>query len=286
MRRLSCRRIILPFLARFFLVGGQGQIPEVTSLPTFGSRRKRRMNNSCEKSAVVSPLALDEEEAKSICFEKYGFLQKPLVMSFWSEFLRELRTIEFSWTLVPSPGGAIIFTASEHGTDGKKILCSLKGTTGCAPIAEFFECCGNLTQGICEKSSVRFFGPDGSGHVLEVVAKRRLSEGNVVDQTVDKPILPVLAQYNCRGTSVDVSVTEIRTSVVTSLFCDLSLQTFNYAFLTSIPVFLKRTDVGIRNVDFVSKDQMRHFRFAWCFLRRESLMTAVEMSELDLLLPP
>ncbi|RNF15501.1 uncharacterized protein Tco025E_05521 [Trypanosoma conorhini] len=229
---------------------------------------------------------MDENEAKSICFESYGFLHKPFSFTHWSAFLQELRQIEFRWTLAPIAGGVIVFTALEHGGEGEKVLCQLRGSTGSAPIAEFFECCGTLTQGSCDKRSVRFIDLDGSEHVLRVVSKRQLAATNAATPISDEPILPVLSQYNCRGTSVDVSVIDSRTGVVTPLFHDLSLQTFNYAFLTSIPIFLKRGDVGIRNADFVSKEQMRHFRFAWCFLRRESMMTAVEMSELDLLLPP
>ncbi|KEG13044.1 hypothetical protein DQ04_01251170, partial [Trypanosoma grayi] len=166
------------------------------------------------------------------------------------------------------------------------VLCVLKGSSGCAPIAQFFECCGGLTQGSLNNSSVEFCDLDGKEYRFCVDAKKRIASKNALGPVWDEPILPILAQHNCRGTSVDVCVTETKTGVRTPLFSNISLQTFNYAFLTSIPAFLKRTDVGIRNVDFVSKEQMRHFRFAWCFLRRESLMTAVDMSELDTLLPP
>ncbi|ESL10640.1 hypothetical protein TRSC58_01623 [Trypanosoma rangeli SC58] len=279
--------------ARFFIVGTRGNIPEIGSLSAFESRRRRRIRLSSENarddrqiSSVPRVPAVDEDEAKSVCFENYGFLQKPLKFAHWSAFLQELRRIEFRWTLAPSVGGVIVFTALEHGGEGEKVLCKIKGSTGSAPIAEFFECCGTLTQGSCDKRSVRFLDIDGGGHVLSVVSKRKIDSNNAAPPVFDEPILPVLAQYNCRGTSVDVSVIDTRTDVVTPVFHELSLQAFNYAFLTSIPVFLKRADVGIRNADFVSKEQMRHFRFAWCFLRRESMMTAVEMNELDFLLPP
>ncbi|KAF5226705.1 hypothetical protein ECC02_000206 [Trypanosoma cruzi] len=293
MRRFLHIGISHLYLARFLIVGTRGIVPEIGFLPAFESRRRRRMRlggenakNDTETSGVPVVPAMDEYEAKSICFEKYGFIQKPLLVKNWSFFLQELRRIEFRWALSPNAGGVIVFTALEHGREGEKVLCNLKGSTGCAPIAEFFECCGGLIQGRCEKYFVKFLDPDGGEHVVKIVSKRQIAASDNVSPVFDEPILPVLAQHNCRGTSVEVSVTDSRTGVLTPVFNDISLQTFNYAFLTSIPVFLKRNDVGIRNADFVSKEQMRHFRFAWCFLRRESLMTAVEMSELDLLLPP
>ncbi|KAH9580112.1 hypothetical protein LSM04_008357 [Trypanosoma melophagium] len=293
MRRLFWKRSLLIQEARFLVVGAQGGIPSTSPPPAFESRRRKRLRlasgessglNGSRNSVVKS--MMDENEAKSICFEKYGFLQKPLIMNLWSEFLQELRSIEFRWSLAPSAGGVIILTVLEHGIDGEKALCSLRGTSGCAPIAEFFECCGGFIQGSLSKHDTRFLDLDGTEYILRVVTTRRIPEGHAIDLVADEPILPVLAQYNCRGTSVDVSIVETKTGVETPLFQNLSLQSFNYAFLTSVPIFLKRTDVGVRNVDFVSKEQMRHFRFAWCFLRRESMMTAVDMTELDSLLPP
>ncbi|ORC91002.1 uncharacterized protein TM35_000074260 [Trypanosoma theileri] len=293
MRRLLWKRSLFLQEARFLVVGPKCGIPPVSSPPAFESRRRKRLrlgneeNSGLKRSSnSVIKSMMDENEAKSICFENHGFLQKPLIINHWSEFLQELRRIEFRWSLAPSAGGVIILTILEHGIDGEKVLCSLRGTSGCAPIAEFFECCGSFIQGSLSKYDTRFVDLDGGEFLLRVVATRRIPEGNTLDLIADKPILPVLAQYDCRGTSVDVSIVETKTGVQTLLFQNLSLQTFNYAFLTSVPIFLKRTDVGVRNVDFVSKEQMRHFRFAWCFLRRESMMTAVDMTELDSLLPP
>ncbi|KAG5498582.1 hypothetical protein JKF63_02868 [Porcisia hertigi] len=276
------RRLIAPpssWLLRHIVVGPSTTIPSAASPPQFGRRRKR-----LQKS--MPPPAFDpanDEDAKNICFERYGFVQKPLFMETWQEFLRELQRVELVWSLVPSAGGTLQLKIHDHLEPGDGLLCELKGTANrSAPLAEFFEACGSVSQGSVSKGEIQFFDGD-SCSVLLIESKKRLGDVTFKD---DPPILPLLCQFNCRGTSVSLSVLDKKTSVRTPLFSDISIQTLNYAFLTSLPLFLKRTDLGIRNADFVTKDQMRHFRYAWCFLRKESWMTPVELGELDSLLPP
>lgn len=267
------------FAARNIVVGPRTSIPSATSTPQFG-RRRRRLR---ERELVASCYVENDEDAKEICFSHYGFIQKPLYMATWQEFLRELRRFELQWSLAPGPGGIYQLKIYDHAEPGDGLLCELKGA-GCssAPIADVFEACGCITEGSINVGAVRFL--EGlSDSTLRIESKKRLGETTIADE---KPILPGLTQHNCRGTSVNISVLDNKSRLVTPLFSDLSVQTLNYAFITSLPAFLKRTDVGIRNSDFVTKDQMRHFRFAWCFLRKESWMTPVEMGELDSLLPP
>nr|CCD12228.1 unnamed protein product [Trypanosoma congolense IL3000] len=273
-------------------VGPVAGVPTFKDVPGFETRRRKRLvrqtayaTGGNDHKGAVDLSYLNESEARRCCYENYGFLQKPLLLNSWCEFLVELRRIEFRWKLLPLLEGIINFSIVEYTREGETVLCDLRTLTRSGPIANFFECCGALVQGSTDKYFVGFSGPDGVENVLEVRTNRLIC-GEQDTQTADeKPIVPTLAQFNCRGTSVDLILTNSETGAQRTLIRNFSLQSFNYAFLTSIPIFLKQTDIGIRNVDFVSEDQMRHFRFAWCFLRRESMMTPVEMSELDYLLP-
>ncbi|CAJ1010525.1 hypothetical protein Q4I28_005840 [Leishmania naiffi] len=204
-------------------------------------------------------------------------------METWQEFLRELQRVELGWSLAPNAGGTLQLKIHDHLEPGDGVLCELKGGTNrSAPLAEFFEACGSMSQGTISRAEIQFFDEE-SCSVLLIESKKRLGDTPFKDEP---PILPFFCQFNCRGTSVSLSVLDKKTLIRTPLFSDISIQTLNYAFMTSLPLFLKREDLGIRNVDFVTKDQMRHFRYAWCFLRKESWMTPVELGELDALLPP
>lgn len=263
------------------MVGPSSSLPTTPSVPVFGKRRRA--------PKVVAPVAevdpASEEDAKCLCFDKYSFVRKPSYMPTWTEFLRELRRVELRWALEPGARGVLVLRLYDHSEPGDGFLCEVKGDgSRCSPIAEFLECCGTLTQGAEFSKEVPFLHRQ-SHTVLRVESVRRLesSSGAVPDE---EPILHSMAQYNCRGTSVNVSLLDRRTGLRTPLYHNISLQTLNYALLTSIPVFLKRPDIGVRNADFVSKNQMDQFRFAWCFLRKETFMTPVDMGELDNLLPP
>ncbi|KAG5472293.1 hypothetical protein LSCM1_03692 [Leishmania martiniquensis] len=266
-------------LFRQVVVGPSSTIPSPSSSPRFG-RRWRRLQES------LPPPSFDAEndrDAKNICFERYGFLQKPVFLETWQEFLRELQRVELGWSLAPSSGGTLQLKIHDHLEPGDGLLCELKGAANqSAPLAEFFEACGSVSQGRMSKCEIQFFDGESSS-VLLIESKKRLGENSFKD---DPPISPLFCQFDCRGTSVSLSVLDKKTLVRTPLFSDISSQTLNYAFLTSLPLFLKRTDLGVRNADFVTEDQMRHFRYAWCFLRKESCMTPVELGELDALLPP
>ncbi|EPY19056.1 hypothetical protein STCU_09648 [Strigomonas culicis] len=230
------------------------------------------------------PKSMLDIDAKNMCFEKYDFVQKPLYMDNWLQFLRELRKLELRWSLEPGVGGIYVLKIMDHSEDGGSLLAEVKGHGNlCIPIADFFETCGNITSGIAFEGSVVFAEPGGKKSILKIEALKRIG----AEQDDEPPIIPYhRPQYNCRGISVNIALINMQTKVRTPLFNDISLQAVNYAFLSSIPAFMKRNDIGIKNADFISKDQKQHFRFAWCFLRKESWLTPVEMGELDLLLPP
>lgn len=276
------RRLFIPSLrplTRCIVVGPSSALPKASSTPEFG-RRRRRLQRRAEKQALE---VQNDDEAKNACFERYGFVQKPLFMASWQEFLKELQRVELGWSLAPSAGGTLRLKVIDHSEPGDGLLCELSGSTSrSAPMAEFFEVCGTLCQGSTAAGEVQFM--DGDKHsVLQIASKKRFPSSELKEEP---PIIPFTSQFNCRGTSVSLSVLDKQTNVTTPLFSDISIQTLNYAFMTALPIFLKRSDIGVRNADFVTKDQMRHFRFAWCFLRRESWMTPVDMTELDCLLPP
>lgn len=276
------RRFIVPAtwpLCRWTVVGPSSTLPNASPTPDFG-RRRRRLQRRTEKR-IFEPE--NDDDAKNACFERYGFVQKPMFMETWQEFLRELQRVELGWFLAPGAGGTLQLKVFDHFEPGDGLLCELTGsTTRSAPLAEFFEICGSICQGGAAQGEVNFLDR-GKHFVLQIGSKKCFASDSFKDEP---PILPFKSQYNCRGTSVSLTILDKQTSISTPLFADLSLQTLNYAFLTSLPIFLKRSDIGVRNADFVTKDQMRHFRFAWCFLRKESWMTPVEMTELDCLLPP
>ncbi|KAG8341331.1 hypothetical protein ERJ75_000716500 [Trypanosoma vivax] len=293
MKRLIVKSPLLYIGLRSVFVGSDISSRTPSPVPVFG--RRRYQNSESNDSSVyrienhsdhVLVSSEDESYAKKMCFEKYGFVQRPLVVKSWTEFLRELRRVELRWRLIPSFSGLIVLDIIEHTKDAETLLCSLKTSSSSTPIANFFDCCGKIIQGTTDKGIIPFPDPVCNGSILEIKSKRYIVPNEEKGILSEEPVSPVIAQYNCRGISVDLTVTDTATNIEKSIFTNLPMQVLTYAFLSSIPVFLKRTDSGVRNVDFVSKDQMRHFRFAWCFLRRESLLTAVDMSELDILLPP
>lgn len=265
---------------RALVVGPEKGLPAAQQIPIFG-RRRRAEKKKIEVPATVANPMLDID-AKNMCFERYDFVHKPLYMNNWLQFLRELQRLELRWSLEPSVGGIYVLKIIDHSPDGG-LLSEVKGYGNlCIPIADFFEACGNITSGISSEGSIVFSEPGGRKNVLKIEAIKKLGEVHDEPPTIpfQKP------QFNCRGISVNMSLINMQTNVRTPLFSDISLQAVNYAFLSSIPAFMKRNDMGIKNADFISKDQKQHFRFAWCFLRKESWMTPVEMGELDLLLPP
>ncbi|AAZ11778.1 uncharacterized protein TEOVI_000635500 [Trypanosoma equiperdum] len=278
---------------RRVVVGPNGSVPEAGCVPTFETRRRKRLRlgGSLTGDWVASTESLSgscvrEEEARLLCFEKYGFVHKPLTMASWSDFLQELARFEFRWRLLPCVGGVTVLNIVERNCGDENVLCDLRTSCGSAPFAQFFECLGAFVQGTSEKRCIMFCDPNGLEQSLEIRAKRHLSPALGEGFEDEKPILPTLAQYDCRGTLVDLVLKDMKTDVLRPIISDISMQALNYAFLVSIPLFLRQADVGVRNTDLVSKEQMRHFRFAWCFLRRESMMTPVEIGELDTLLPP
>ncbi|CCW67985.1 unnamed protein product [Phytomonas sp. Hart1] len=272
---------IFPCFKRQIIVGPSKGIPTISNVPRFG---KHLTSSSREEQTTIEPDVGSELRAQAACKDSYGFLRKPLLMKSWTEFQKELQRIEFQWYLAPESGGIITLKVFDHSEPGNGFLCELKGNgSKCTPIADFFECCGSILTGNSESHTIYFIN-DTSEFLLLVNSERFINSHDRI-KSEDLAKKEELMHTIGLGTMVNLLIIDKKTNLRTPLFNKISLLTLNYAFLTSIPIFLKRNDVGVRNVDFVSKNQIHHFRFAWCFIRSRSSMTPIDITELDCLLP-
>ncbi|CCW61719.1 unnamed protein product [Phytomonas sp. EM1] len=266
---------------RQIMVGPSKGIPAISSVPRFG---KRVASSPREPRGKLELDPGSELRAEAICKDSYGFLKKPLFMESWTEFQKELNRIELQWYLAPGSNGIITLKLFDHREQGDGLLCELKGEgSKCKPIADFFECCGSLLTGVSDTHTVPFI--NDSSEFLLVANSERFIDSSHTTQSEDLAKRHDLTYTIGLGTMVNLSVIDQKTNIRTPLFHRISLLAFNYALLSSIPIFLKRNDIGVRNLDFVSKEQMQQFRFAWCFIRSRSSMTPVDVTELDCLLP-
>eukprot|EP00331_Platyophrya_macrostoma_P014585 CAMPEP_0176476062 /NCGR_PEP_ID=MMETSP0127-20121128/43943_1 /TAXON_ID=938130 /ORGANISM="Platyophrya macrostoma, Strain WH" /LENGTH=102 /DNA_ID=CAMNT_0017871707 /DNA_START=134 /DNA_END=438 /DNA_ORIENTATION=- len=70
---------------------------------------------------------------------------------------------------------------------------------------------------------------------------------------VGKPVYPSACKT---GYAFSVYIMEKGSTIRTPVFHEISLQALCHMHLISIPLFLRRTDIGIPNHDFLPKDQM------------------------------
>lgn len=285
-----------------------GASPNIT--PQFGSSKKRAQREELrvlkEKAVVeeharkrLKPTQDDEDEAEVVCRARYGFLEKPPYLSYWSHFLAEIKRIEFRWSLTPGMGGVYHLRIVEHDADGEHELCHLVGDgKQCHPIADMFEGISGILQGTFTSFSVPFISGANGGRpqnlVLEakpqIVSPSASPEEVAAMSAAANPQaatnrIGLMVQTAKTGYCLDVYIVEKGSTFRSPLFHDVSLQALFHAHLESIPLFLRRTDIGIPNHDFIPADQMTMFRFVWCFIRRECRMTPVELGELNHLLP-
>eukprot|EP00796_Vickermania_ingenoplastis_P005826 gene5826-4153_t len=262
----------------------EGVLPRHTKVPLFG--RRRRKEKKASDITISTATLIDENEARDICRKNYGFFSKPVYMEKWGTFLSELKRAELSWSVIPVSGGGMTLKLIDHSHHANEVLHEFRGrnSTQSSPLADLFEACGSIVNGSRQEENV-LFNQKGFSEVLKLVPTEKEYMYPYIPPEGELGI-PLLAKSECTRVSLDVLHLNSSNGVLTPLFRGLSFQAFCYAFLTSIPCFLKKTDVGVRNLDFVSQEQMTHFRYAWCYLRREAWMTPLEMEEFDALLPP
>lgn len=266
---------------RSITVGSSEGLPTPIKAPVFGKRRRQCRKTETNSDPII--VNLTEEDASTLCKNKYGFIQKPQYIERWAEFYSELQRIKMSWSLFPIASGGMDLKVFDR-SDGVEPLHIFKGrnTNKSSPIADFFEACGAIVNGSLQEENI-FFRQENTSEALRIKPSERAI---LYPYHHTEHETPVMARSQCTRVSVDVSHINLSNGVVTPLFARISFQALCFAFLNSIPEFLKRTDIGVRNIDFVSRDQMNHFRFAWCYLRREAWMTPLELDEFDSLLPP
>lgn len=268
------------------------------------------------------PTPDEEDDAEVYCRSRFGFLERPLYMQTWFQFQQELLRYTMRWSLTPGIGGVYHLEILEHTVEGEQVLTSLQADGNKhAPIADMFEGLCGIIQGSMMSFSVPFssVGMDrGRPKHLVVEAKgflesdaakaKSATSSSSLKGTFDREyqmVSPpasgvflrqndpsisqrIFAQTSQTGLCLTYSVMETMsdgTFARTVLCRDLSLQTACHMHLQSIPIFLQRRDIGIPNWDFISKDQMRMFRFVWCYIRRECRMEPLEIADLDVLLP-
>lgn len=260
------------------------QVPSsLVRVPHFGKRRRegRRRNRNENPWSLIANVS--EVDAKFFCRSTCGFIAKPTYMKEWKFFFGDLKRIELCWSLIPSGSNEIHLKVCDRAEEPSELHTFIgKNFDKSSAIADLFEACGSIINGSKREESV-YFSKDGSLEALRLQPVEMEALFPPKEKDLSTFIIP---QSRCTSVALNIAHVNASKGIVTPLFNDLSFQSFCFAFLNSIPVFLKRNDVGIRNIDFVSHEQMKHFRFAWCYLRREAWMTPLELGEFDLLLPP
>jgi hypothetical protein len=286
-------------------------IGRTNDVPHFGStkkRMKREVARALQDKAVIAeharrqraPTQDEEDDAEVTCRARYGFLEKPPYIQHWSHFLAEIKRVEFRWSLAPGIGGVYHLRVMEHDADGEHELCHLIGDgKQCHPIADMFEGISGILQGTFMSFSVPFISSavnSGKAQNLVFEAKPQVTspcateEENERQRSAADPIaatsrLKMMVQTAKTGYCIDVCLMEKDSPIKVPLFHDISLQALFHAHIESIPPFLRRTDIGIPNHDFLPAEQMTVFRFLWCFIRRECRMTPLELGDINHLLP-
>lgn len=265
-------------ISRWISVGTPGVHQSISKVPKFGKRRRQS-----KTLPALSTTNVSEEDAEVYCKGKCGFIEKPVFFPRWSEFYSDLRRIYLSWRLYPIANGGTDLRIFDRHENGNELLHTFRGSNSStsSPIADLFEACGSIINGSLNEESIYFKNND----LVEVLRITPQKMNSFSDHKEFKNNVTVLPQSRCTSVALNITHVNVSNSVVSPLVTNISFQAFCFAFLNSIPDFLKRSDAGIKNIDFVSQEQMRHFRFAWCYLRREAWMTPVELGELDLLLP-
>lgn len=256
--------------------------PPLTKVPLFGKRRRTNRKKIESDELWKLTASVSEEEAKVFCQESCGFIAKPAYMQDWRSFYSELKKVELCWSLIPACNGEIhleVFDRSEE----PNLLHSFRGKNPnkSSSIADLFEAFGSIVNGSLQEENV-FFTKGGVSEALRIQPEKREMLFPPDSKHLGGGIPP---QSLSISVALDIKHVNMSNCVVTPLFTGLSFQAFCFAFLNSIPAFLKRNDIGIKNIDFVSRDQMNHFRYGWTYLRREAWLSPLELGEFDLLLP-
>lgn len=251
-----------------------GSVPQREQVPVFGRRRRGRKPSSSQTSEITIP----EEVAEKQCRE-YGFLRKPAYMAKWSVFLTEIRQAELTWSLLPSGGLTLRVASHANGSSEDLRLFNGQNSNRTSSIADLFESLGSIINGSrCEENV--FFRNETRVESLRIMPRELPA-----DFPSDPSDVFTMARSTCPSVALDIFHVNVPNGVSTPLFTNFSFLAFCNAFLNSIPIFLRKNDIGIRNVDFVTPEQMQHFRFAWCYLRREGWMSPLDIGEFDCLLP-
>jgi hypothetical protein len=275
------------------------------SAPLFGTSRRRARRETEKKAqeaaqiealraAREAPLPEVEAAARETVKEHYGFLMIPLYMEYWQHFLVELRRFEFHWQIGSPCGNVYRFMLIERTVGGENQLCVLRSDKRRANcLVEFFDAIGYFIVEGPQKRDIKFDDGSGNLQILRVTCAPSLGDYNPSRAEQDRVGWSVeerdargdVAQSVRIGHFVDMELIDSATGSIKVLVKGLSLQTLAYLLMASIPPFLNRHDLGVRNMDFLPKEQIKMIRFTWCFFRREMRMTPVDIGELNEMLP-
>ena len=295
--------------ARRSAVGGNISGSEATTttvaVPPFGTTRRRarrEMDVRAQEAAQLEALRAATEppqpevEASSRATVRghYGFLHRPLSMAYWHPLWLELRRYEFHWQLDSPCGNVYRFILIERTVDGESQKCVVRGDRRkINPIVDFFDALMYMIMEGAPVREVRFVDEAGCQMTLRFTCKPSLgqyhedvSEEDKIGWTMEERNARLdVAQTVKLGHAIDIELVDGLSKKTTLLVKGLALQTLSYLLMTSIPSFLNRHDLGVKNLDFLPKDQLTMIRFTFCFFRREMRMTPLDIGELNELLP-
>ena len=215
-------------------------------------------------------------------------------MTYWHHFLLELRRYEFHWQLDSPCGNVYRFILIERTVDAESQKCVVRGDRRkINPIVDFFDALMYMIMEGAPVREVRFVDEAGCQMTLRFTCKPSLgqyhedvSEEDKIGWTMEERNARLdVAQTVKLGHAIDIELVDGLSKKTTLLVKGLALQTLSYLLMTSIPSFLNRHDLGVKNLDFLPKDQLTMIRFTFCFFRREMRMTPLDIGELNELLP-
>ena len=322
-------------------VGGSTSVSHVAEdgAPTlqveFGSvksrerRRAERLTRNKEvmerlndlQKAVTAPTEDEEEAARSVLLNSYGFSSLPPTCYFHRQFLSELRRYELSWQSTNHIRTVLGFKIIDHGIDGKGdspvVLCNLRGDN------DKSTCFSDFHQGVnkllfetnATTYSIPFHDEFGLGFEVQLTSVFPLVAGSGAQSTaravaedvdelsyadrVRREVEEALTQpfvaspggpFRRYTQRVNVSLLNCQSGVVKPILQDISIQAFGFAYITGVSRFMRATDQpGTNRTNreiFFTKSDYEYLRYNFVTFRQQLGMRPIDNMELNMMLPP
>eukprot|EP00758_Cryptobia_borreli_P001520 Tbor_TRINITY_DN2309_c0_g2::TRINITY_DN2309_c0_g2_i1::g.157::m.157 len=262
---------------------------------------------------VAKPSAEEEQKAKELLKDTYGFVSKPPSCLYYRQFLSELRRYEMEWRMGSVRTTVFSFTMTDYGIDGKGLepvqMCLLRGEQSkTTSFAHMLAGVKQLFQMNPSEFEVPFMDEFSLKHTLvlrtvfpigisavstddeDPIAKSdcQLAAERELEQEMEKPFIGAPGgPYHRYLQRVEIDLVNGQSGSVKPLIRNMSIQAFSHCFIMSVTRFVKRKEIeGKTNIEFMGSDHLEELRFAFVFLRSQIGLSIIDELELNEMLPP